>query len=130
MSTTHGARAAEGLAELGLATAGAHPDGAAQRAAAEGRSDTHFLGYLLDGGLAERHRRRVEPNLQFARFWAVKRLDRFDFAAWPDLDRRLIDELATGRFLPEGRNVVLLGPPGVLHDRAGSRGRLRGRSSW
>lgn len=31
----------------------------------------------------------------------------------PGLDRRIIDELATGRFLHEGRNLVLLGPPGV-----------------
>src|SRR5262249_12811497 len=88
-------------------------DGAAQRAAAEGWSYTHFLGYLLDGELAERHRKRVELNLQFARFPVVKRLDQFDFAAQPGLDRRLVEELATGRFLAEGRNVVLLGPPGV-----------------
>jgi DNA replication protein DnaC len=90
-----------------------HLDGAAQRAAAEGWTYTHFLGYLLDGELAERHRKRVELNLQFARFPAVKRLDQFDFAAQPGLDRRVIDELATGRFLGEGRNVLLLGPPGV-----------------
>lgn len=113
MSATHEARAAEGLAELGLTAAGAHLDGVAQKAAAEGWSYTHFLGYLLDGELAERRRKRVELNLQFARFPAVKRLDQFDFAAQPGLDRRLIDELATGRFLAEGRNVVLLGPPGV-----------------
>jgi DNA replication protein DnaC len=35
-------------------------------------------------------------------------------AGWsPSIDKRLIDELATGRFLHEGRNVVFLGPPGV-----------------
>jgi DNA replication protein DnaC len=27
--------------------------------------------------------------------------------------KRLIDELATGRFMYEGRNLVFLGPPGV-----------------
>src|SRR5262252_7470219 len=42
-----------------------------------------------------------------------KKLADFDFAQQPSLDRRLIDELATGRFLSEGRNLVLLGPPGV-----------------
>jgi DNA replication protein DnaC len=113
VSATFEARAAEGLERLGLAVARAHLDGAAQRAAAEGWSYTHFLGYLLDGELAERHRKRVELNLQFARFPVVKRLDQFDFAAQPGLDRRLVEELATGRFLAEGRNVVLLGPPGV-----------------
>jgi DNA replication protein DnaC len=113
MSINYEARAAEGLEELGLAVAGAHLDAAAQRAAAESWSYTHFLGYLLDGELAERHRQRVALNLKFARFPARKRLEDFDFAAQPRLDRRLIEELATGRFLYEGRNVVLLGPPGV-----------------
>jgi len=113
VSTTYESRAAEGLEHLGLTVARGHLDAAAQRAAAEGWTYTHFLGYLLDGELAERHRKRVELNLKFAKFPAVKRLDQFEFAAQPGLDRRLIDELATGRFLAEGRNVVLLGPPGV-----------------
>jgi DNA replication protein DnaC len=113
MSIAYESRAAEGLEQLGLTVARDHLDAAAQRAAAEGWSYTHFLGYLLDGELAERHRQRVALNLKFAKFPALKRLEDFDFAAQPGLDRRLIEELATGRFLYEGRNVVLLGPPGV-----------------
>ncbi len=69
--------------------------------------------HLLDGELRERHRKTVELNLQFARFPYLKRLSEFDFAAQPGVDRRLIDELATGRFLYEGRSIVFLGPPGV-----------------
>jgi DNA replication protein DnaC len=98
---------------LGLSVAGAPLDSVAQPAAAHGGSYTHFLGYLLAGELAERQRKRVELNLQFAKFPALKRLDPFDFTAQPSIDRRRIDELATGRFLSEGRNVVRLGPPGV-----------------
>jgi DNA replication protein DnaC len=113
MSVTYEERAAQGLEQLGLTVARAHLDSAAQRAVAEGWSYTHFLGYLLDGELAERQRKRVELNLQFAKFPCLKRLDTFDFAAQPGLDRRLVEELATLRFLAEGRNVVLLGPPGV-----------------
>ena len=52
-------------------------------------------------------------NLQFARFPALKRLAHFEHPAQPSLDPRLIEELATGRYLAEGRNVVFLGPPGV-----------------
>jgi DNA replication protein DnaC len=113
MSLPYEQRAAEGLETLGLSVARAQLDGTAQRAAAEGWSYTHFLGYLLDGELVERHRKRVELNLHFAKFPCRKRLEDFDFAAQPGLDRRLVEELATGRFLAEGRNVVLLGPPGV-----------------
>jgi DNA replication protein DnaC len=106
-------KAAEALEALGLRTARGHLDQVAQQAAAGQWSYTHFLGYLLDGEREERRRRGVELSLQFARFPCRKRLEDFDFAAQPSIDRRLVDELATGRFCAEGRNVVLLGPPGV-----------------
>ncbi len=107
------AKAAAGLDHLGLKVARQHLDQTAQQAAAADWSYTHFLGYLLDGELEERRRRSVELSLQFARFPYHKRLEDFDYSAQPSIDRRLIDELATGRFTAEGRNVVLLGPPGV-----------------
>lgn len=106
-------KALSALEHLGLATALAQLDQASQQAAANQWSYTHFLGYLLDGEIEERKRKTVALNLQFARFPYLKRLADFDFAAQPSIDRRLIDELATGRFLTEGRNIVLLGPPGV-----------------
>ena len=113
MSATYEEKASVGLEQLGLKVALAHLDQASQRAAAESWSYSHFLGYLLEGELTERHRRTVELNLQFARFPYLKRLEEFDWSAQPGIDRRLIDELATGRFVYEGRNVILLGPPGV-----------------
>lgn len=112
MSIVMEERAITALAELGLKTARLHLDTAAQ-AAAEAWTYTHFLGYLLDGELKERHRRTVELNLQFARFPSLKRISEFDFATQPAVDRRLIEELATDRFLAEGRNVIFFGPPGV-----------------
>jgi hypothetical protein len=78
MSIAFAERAVQGLEALGLSVARAQLDGVAQRAAAEGWSDTHFLGYLLDGELAERHRKRVALNLQFAKFPSLKRLEAFD----------------------------------------------------
>ena len=113
MSLAYEQKAGAGLEQLGLSVACQQLDQASQQAAAAGWSYSHFLGYLLEAELTERHRRTVELNLQFARFPYLKRLAEFDFAAQPGLDRRLIDELATGRFLHDGRNIVLLGPPGV-----------------
>ena len=106
-------KASEELKTLGLNVALARLDTTCQQAAAGQWSYSHFLGCLLDGELAERHRRTVELNLQFARFPYLKKLDDFQFQAQPSLDRRLVDELATGRFLYEGRNLIFLGPPGV-----------------
>lgn len=113
MSVPYEALAADALSSLGLGVAAARLDAVAQRAAAEGWSYSHFLGFLLEGELAERQRKRVELNLQFAKFPCLKRLEDFDYAAQPGLDRRLVEELATGRYLEEGRNVLFLGPPGV-----------------
>jgi DNA replication protein DnaC len=113
VSAAYEAKATAALELLGLSVALLHLDQASQQAAAEHWSYSHFLGYLLEGELLERQRKTVALNLQFAGFPVLKRLAEFDFAAQPSLDRRLIEELATGRFLSEGRNVVFLGPPGV-----------------
>jgi DNA replication protein DnaC len=113
MSLAYEAKASAALEQLGLSVALGHLDQVSQQAAAESWSYSHFLGYLLEGELQERRRKTVALNLQFAGFPVLKRLSDFDFAAQPSLDQRLIDELATGRFLAEGRNVIFLGPPGV-----------------
>ena len=60
-------KASAALERLELTTALAQLDTAAQQAAAEGWSYTHFLGYLLSGEIDERHRRTVALNLQFRR---------------------------------------------------------------
>lgn len=113
MSIAYEEKAATALQSLGLAVAEQQLDQAAQQAAAAHWSYTHFLGYLLDAELRFRHEKTVRLNLQFANLPYQKLLADFQFQEQPSLDKRIIDELATGRFLHEGRNVVLLGPPGV-----------------
>jgi DNA replication protein DnaC len=113
MSVNYEQKAAVALQQLGLGVAEQQLDQAAQQAAAAGWSYTHFLGYLLDAETRFRHEKTVRLNLQFANLPYQKRLEEFQFQEQPSLDRRVIDELATGRFLQEGRNLVLLGPPGV-----------------
>jgi DNA replication protein DnaC len=113
MSVAYEQKASSALQQLGLAIAEQQLDQAAQQAAAAGWSYTHFLGYLLEAETRFRHEKTVRLNLQFANLPYLKRLQDFQFQEQPSLDRRIMDELATGRFLQEGRNVVLLGPPGV-----------------
>jgi len=113
MSVAYEDKAVSGLDRLGLSVARAQLDSASQRAAADHWSYSHFLGYLLEAELAARHEQSVRLNLRFSRLPYIKRIAEFDFAAQPSIDRRIIDELATGRFFAEGRNIVLLGPPGV-----------------
>lgn len=106
-------KAGSGLTELGLTVALEHLDTASQLAAAEQWSYSHFLGYLLEGEITFRRDKTVRLSLQFSNLPWQKKLEEFDFEQQPSIDRRLIDELATGRFLSEKRNLVLLGPPGV-----------------
>lgn len=110
---TFEAKAGAGLEQLGLTIAREHLDTAAQLAAAEGWSYSHFLGYLLEGELAFRREKTIRLSLQFSNLPYQKKLEEFDFTQQPSIDRRLVDELATGRFLHEGRNLVFLRPPGV-----------------
>lgn len=42
-----------------------------------------------------------------------KTLDEFDFEFHPSIDRAVIEDLGTLRFIHNAENIVLLGPPGV-----------------
>lgn len=113
MSLIFEQKADQHLLDLKLTTAHEQLDTVSQQAAAENWSYAHFLGYLLDGEQKQRHQRRVELNLKFAKFPYIKTLEDFDYQAQPSIEKRLIDELATGRYANEGRNIIFLGPPGV-----------------
>ena len=61
----------------------------------------------------ERTRRSLENRTRVAGLGSFKALCDFDWA-WPKkLDRMLVEELLTLRFVSEGANVILLGPNGV-----------------
>jgi DNA replication protein DnaC len=72
-----------------------------------------FLDGLLRDEMDSKQRKRIAMGVQIAHFPAVKTLDDFEFAFQPSLDHRLIQELATSRFVANGENVLLFGPPGV-----------------
>lgn len=113
MSAAYEQLALAALEQIGATTALAQLDQIAQQAASEDWSYSHFLGRLLEPELAARRRRVIDTNLRFAGLPYLKRLEDFDFAFQSSIDKTLVEELATGRFLAEGRNVLLLGPPGV-----------------
>jgi DNA replication protein DnaC len=74
---------------------------------------TRFLADLLAVEVGAAGQRALESRLRFAGFPQTKTLEEFDFDAQPTLDRRLIEELATLRFVEEKANVLFIGPPGV-----------------
>jgi DNA replication protein DnaC len=76
-------------------------------------SYTQFLAELLDVEVKASEQRALQSRLRLAGLPSQKTLEEFDFDAQPTLDRRLIEELATTRFVAEKANVLFIGPPGV-----------------
>lgn len=102
-----------GLEALRMTTARQVLDNALEAARLDQLTPLDVLDRLLAAELAARHERRVETNLKFAGLPYRMHLDDFDFDAQPSIDPQLVGRLATLRFLDEGTNVLLLGPPGV-----------------
>jgi DNA replication protein DnaC len=113
MSVNYEQLAADGLEQIGANTSRGQLDQVAQQAAAAGWSYSHFLGRLLEPELAARRQRVIDTCMHFSGLPWIKRLSDFDFSFQPSIDRTLVEELATGRFMSEGRNVIFQGPPGV-----------------
>lgn len=101
------------LAYLKLQTAAERLAPPLQAAEEERPAYADFLDRLLGEEVEATEQRRLERRLRLAGFPHQKTLDQFDFSAQPSLDRKLIEELATLRFVEERSNVLLIGPPGV-----------------
>lgn len=71
------------------------------------------LAHLCTAEVEHRDQRRVAMGTSIAKFPFVRTLDDFDFDAQPSLDAKLVRELAISRWVANGDNVLLLGPPGV-----------------
>lgn len=80
------------------------------------RSQLSFLDFLdkvVGEEVAAKDAKRAIMRTQMAKFPLDRTLESFDFDYQPSLDRRLVAELETGRYLANATNVLLLGPPGV-----------------
>src|SRR5690242_16802286 len=88
----------------------------AQRLADQARDAgwTHedYLAAVLEREVSARSASGAQLRIRAAGFPARKTLEDFDFDAQPAI-RQQIAALASGAFLTEARNIVLLGPPGT-----------------
>jgi DNA replication protein DnaC len=101
------------LSYLGLGAASERLAPALEAAEQKKPAYAEFLDRLLGAEVEATEQRRLERRLRLAGFPHQKTLEQFDFSAQPGLDRKLVDELATLRFVSEHSNVLLIGPPGV-----------------
>ena len=71
------------------------------------------LGLLIDREIAERENRRLQTRLLQARLKHSACLEDLDTRTPRGLDKGLITQLATGQWIREGLNLLILGPTGV-----------------
>ncbi len=72
-----------------------------------------WLKKLIDRHELEVKRRSLERRIQHSRLSRFKPIADFDWS-WPkEVDRELIEELFTLRFIDEGANIVIVGPNGI-----------------
>ena len=101
------------LAYLRLAAAAEALPGELEHATKNKLGHSAFLERLLEVEVAATEQRRKAGLERFAALPAPWRLDDFDFDAQPSIDRKLVNELATLRFLEDATNVLFIGPTRV-----------------
>ena len=101
------------LAALRLSAAAEALPGLLDQAKAGHWSTTVLLERLFSTEVAAADARRQATLARFACLPAPWRIPDFDFEAQPSVDKKLIKELETLRFLEDATNLLLIGPPGV-----------------
>src|ERR1022692_501105 len=84
-----------------------------QEAAANRLSHEEFLEILLQDELNVRQERLLSRRTKAADFHRLKTLEDFDWRFNPNIPRKQIYDLATGQFIRQSVDLLLIGPPGV-----------------
>jgi DNA replication protein DnaC len=84
-----------------------------QEAASHGLNHAEFLELILQDELLVRKERLIERRIKAADFRDPRTLEDFDWSFNPAIKKKPLYDLATGHFIREDRDVLLLGPPGV-----------------
>jgi DNA replication protein DnaC len=84
----------------------------AEEARNEDMTHIEFLGRLIAEQASATRNRRLTARLRYARFPFRKTIAEFDFEFQPSIDRKLVDDVASLRFMETGRPILFLGQPG------------------
>jgi DNA replication protein DnaC len=74
---------------------------------------TEFLALLIGDEVARREQKKFSSRLRRAQFRTTETIEQFDFDRLPHLNRSLVHDLATGRYLQEKAPVLIVGPCGT-----------------
>lgn len=71
------------------------------------------LNHFLKNEVKYREINRAEANIKIAHFPYLKEIKDFDFDYQPSINRDVIKDLSTLRFIEEKKNILFMGSPGV-----------------
>jgi DNA replication protein DnaC len=101
------------LGHLTLLTAQAWLEALLHDASAQEVTSADFLDRLLTEETMATGEKAVARRTVMARFPYRQTVESFDDGFQPSVDRKKLQDLATGRFLEHGEHIVFLGPPGT-----------------
>jgi|TARA_R110002167_G_C12680250_1_gene651426 DNA replication protein DnaC len=84
-----------------------------QEATGNNLAHEEFLELLVQDELNIREQRTIQRRTKIASFRDQRTLESFDFSFNPNINRQQIYQLATGLFIEQSKDVLLIGPPGV-----------------
>jgi len=103
----------DALKRLRLSGLAASLDVRLQEATGNSLSHAEFLELMLQDELAVRKQRLIARRVKTAAFREMKTLEDFDWSFNTSIKRKQFYDLATGQFIREQRDILLVGPPGV-----------------
>jgi DNA replication protein DnaC len=103
----------ENLKSLLLSTMARGLESHLRQAKEQGAGYDEFLLDLTVAEIMARTENRLSRRVREAKFPLIKTMEGFDFAVTPELDLRLIRELAGCDYIKERRNIIFLGRSGA-----------------
>lgn len=101
------------LSELKLTAAAEALPGLLDEATVAGWSTTETLTRIMSVEVQEAEARKLAGRLRFANLPTESRLENFSLDHAQGIDRSLLNELGTCRWIDTATNILLIGPPGV-----------------
>lgn len=90
-----------------------HHEALAAEAAQSQQSYARYLMALAEQEVLEREARRRQRRLKEAKIPVIKEFASFDFAAIPQLNPQIIQQLAQGEYIDKAEPIILIGNPGL-----------------
>ncbi len=100
------------LGYLNLTAAQASFATLAEQARIEDWTHIDYLARLVAEQATADRDRRLAARLRYAKFPFRRSIEEFDYDFQPGVDRKLVEDLATLRFIEENRPILFLGQPG------------------